>query len=182
MVQVIGMGLPKTGTTSLSYELRGIGLHVAHNLGDRLSDKCDAICNTLEDKYVELYQKHPNATWIITHSKNVSAWIESVEEHRKHFFPNSSYYEPRYYGGVGVRLATGFVQELEYRYRKYYDGLFKFLNSQNITYGYIDYRRGIRRGLDSINKNLTRPLHMNDKNHRQNGVHDYRWCRTVGGD
>ena len=43
--RVIGMGLPKTGTTSTGWALVRAGLRVGHNQDDTLSDTCQAIIN-----------------------------------------------------------------------------------------------------------------------------------------
>ena len=176
--QVIGMGLPKTGTTTLSYELKNAGYHVAHNLGDRLSLTCNAICNTMENEYEILFKRHPNATWIITHSENVSSWIESVDYHKMKYMKNSSLYECRYYGCV-LPTPVSFKDnsELEYRYYLYYKKLFTFLNLKNIRYGIIDYRKKYRWNVQLLNSSSD--FHINSKKKPMHGVHDYKFCPKV---
>ncbi|KAL7553858.1 hypothetical protein ACHAWF_017191 [Thalassiosira exigua] len=80
--KVIVMGVPKTGTTSVALALAALGYRVSHNQGDTLkSGKCNAIANTMESQYHHLYHEHPGATWIITHSSNISAWFDSMSYH-----------------------------------------------------------------------------------------------------
>lgn len=78
---IILMGLPKTGTTAAAQALVSLGFRVAHNQGDVLGPTCDAIGNTLEDKYVALDGQHPRAAWILTVSANTTAWLDSVRSH-----------------------------------------------------------------------------------------------------
>lgn len=95
------MGLPKTGTTSTAQALQALGYHVSHNQGDTLpvtnngktnsknSQSCNVIANTHELQYRTLHQRHPTATWIVTYSENVTAWIDSFAYHfsfhQKHY-------------------------------------------------------------------------------------------------
>ena len=76
---IIGMGLSKTGTTSVAIELSNVGFRVAHNMRDILARDCQVIINTLEDQYEQLDHSHPDAAWIITYSANVTAWVHSLQ-------------------------------------------------------------------------------------------------------
>ena len=87
--QIISMGLPKTGTTATAHALNGVGYHVAHNQGDRLSSKCNGIANTMEEFFEALDHKHQRAKWIITYSRNASSWLDSVNNHvGRYQYPN----------------------------------------------------------------------------------------------
>lgn len=80
--QIIVMGLPKTGTTSVAQALQALGYKVSHNQGDTLANgHCNVIANTLEMEYEQLSLKYPAATWIVTYSANATAWMESFAYH-----------------------------------------------------------------------------------------------------
>ena len=80
--KIIVMGLPKTGTTSVAQALSHLGYKVSHNQGDTLNNgRCNVIANTLEFQYPELYEKYPNATWVLTYTANTSAWFDSFAYH-----------------------------------------------------------------------------------------------------
>ena len=82
-LNVIGVGLSKTGTTAAALALSRAGLKVAHNLNDLLSDHCEAIFNTLEANYELLDRKHPRARWLVTHSGDSRKWLASVQQHQQ---------------------------------------------------------------------------------------------------
>mmetsp|Transcript_18410 Transcript_18410/g.39565 ORF Transcript_18410/g.39565 Transcript_18410/m.39565 type:complete len:174 (+) Transcript_18410:65-586(+) len=78
--QVIIMGLPKTGTTSLANAFQALGYNVSHGMGDTLvtsSGRCNVIVECMVHQYKELDKNHPNATWVISYSKNVTQWVDS---------------------------------------------------------------------------------------------------------
>jgi hypothetical protein len=80
--QIIVMGLPKTGTTSVAYALAALGYNVSHDTGDTLSSgRCNVIINTHETLYKHLDKKYPNATWFFTYSQNASQWFDSFQYH-----------------------------------------------------------------------------------------------------
>lgn len=81
-IHIIGMGLPKTGTTATAHALLKLGFGVTHNSGDKLGQSCNVILNTLENQYKELDRKYPTARWLITYSANVTEWMNSWTQHQ----------------------------------------------------------------------------------------------------
>ena len=77
-MQIIGMGLSKTGTTATVLALEKVGLRVAHDRGDQIGGQCQAILNTLEDAYECLDRAYPTASWVITYTANASLWVASL--------------------------------------------------------------------------------------------------------
>ena len=132
-MKVICMGLSKTGTVSVSFALSHIGLHVAHNLGDRLSSTCDVIINTLEDNYDHLYTKHPDATWLVTYNKNDTNVLSKLEE----FY--NEYYK-RLFSFLRMYVKV-------YAHVDVFHGIYSNLNiiSPNLTYPFKQYNSKIKR-------------------------------------
>jgi len=79
--KLIVMGLPKTGTTSVARALLDLNLSVAHNQGDQLPF-CDAIANTLENKYEHLAKMYPFALWVVTYAA-FDDWFSSALLHEE---------------------------------------------------------------------------------------------------
>ena len=193
--QIISMGLPKTGTTATAVALQDqLGLKVAHNMGDKLlldgNSSCNAIINTLESHYDDLYYKHPNAKWIVTYTSNVTQWMDSVRVHnriqrRKHI-PCNFYGCDK--GRLGGPTTTSAQEETKQQIRKqkqsekvpidddlmlkelydrYYVGLFAFLESKQVPYAYVDVRANTYRNLEWIHPNLQSPFEpKNTRNNR----------------
>ena len=186
-LMVIGMGLPKTGTTSTANALViQLGLRVAHNQGDMLSPRCDCIINTLEWGFMQLDKKHPNARWILTYSQNATAWLESVKEHmlwrraywvrekRPTFLPCIFFgcYMglPQHYSGSAdvafpIDNSTGWLRadkelELFAAYERYYGRLFTHFRS--VKYALVDVRQGSYHNLFHVHPNLTAPFPMSN--------------------
>merc|ERR1712113_1171511 len=190
--QIIVMGLPKTGTTATAAALVDVGYHVAHNQGDKLSRRCQVIANTLESRYAELDQKHPNATWLITYSANASQWVDSVQAHVKRHHPPEKSLPCNFYGcamgladGVqksfvynatatatnkGNFIPEGALLELLAAYRLYYDRLFTYF--QGRPYVLVDVREGKYVNLSHIHPAFRGPFKA--KNTRD---HPGQWPR-----
>ncbi|KAL7553505.1 hypothetical protein ACHAWF_016788, partial [Thalassiosira exigua] len=150
--QIIVMGAPKTGTTSVALALVALGYQVSHNQGDTLkSGKCNAIANTMESQYRQLYNEHPGATWIITHSSNISAWFDSVSFHHGYHGKGRKGLRSRLHDlherlqmntdilhsfPVNATRKAAFEFMVEHRgvymdgYKSYYENLFEFLSEK----------------------------------------------------
>jgi hypothetical protein len=156
---IVGMGLPKTGTTSTAVALQNAGMHVAHNQGDRLSKKCNVIINTMEDQYETLAVKHPNASWIVTWTWNATAWYESVQKHVRHVKKITQHDDvalPCNFYGCEKGLPEGdrdvvMLSDHERAiraYHLYYSRLFAFLaKHKSGKFALVDVRSGIYSGL-----------------------------------
>ena len=174
--RIIGMGLSKTGTTALSRAIANVGFRVAHNHGDLLSDSCQAITNTLEDRYEELDQRYPNATFVITHTANVSAWIFSLQSHIQRYPKmllhehNATFLPCFVYGCVSDKTnkqkdtkvavdTTGTIsqpRELRRLYEAYYRQLFKYFAGRD--YAYVDVRSNTYSRLSLIHPHISTPF------------------------
>jgi hypothetical protein len=183
---IISMGLSKTGTTATAFALDRVGFRVSHNSGDQLGGTCQAILNTLEAEYDALDVAHPGASWIITHSANVSAWVQSLQSflaylhaHGKpeiHWVGGRSFLRCRSFGcEKGVRVPTDNakmyvrldpssgqvvdedVTRLRDAYELYYQRLFAYFRGRD--YAHVDVRAGIyRRVHELIHPRLKTPF------------------------
>lgn len=84
---IFGIGLPKTGTTSLISALSILGLSV--HIPGKISRKSDAfvgdrMCVPL-DRYKDLDRLYPDALFIYTMRSSPSDWIESVKRWDKKY-------------------------------------------------------------------------------------------------
>ena len=180
-LNVIGVGLSKTGTTAAALALSRAGLKVAHNLNDLLSDHCEAIFNTLEANFELLDRKHPRARWLVTHSGDSRKWLASVQQHQQQdtimrqstsgflscrYFgcskgmPNDKHQNATLWSRSHIRINTSTARVLpqdEARlidaYELYYKRLFAFLRGRD--YAYVDVRRGIYVGLQALHPNVS---------------------------
>ena len=202
---IIGMGLPKTGTTACANALQALGLSIGHNEGDIL-DRCDAIFNTLEDKFEDLDRKYPVARWIITYSENASAWMDSVRGHLQDEFraqqthshsrrvpPRHSHLPCHFFGcAIGLprsdpqtaftmNASTGWIGQhqedgLIAAYQQYYGSLFTYFRAR--PYALVDVRAGRYSHLDHIDTRLTAPFNMiNSRSARGRGA--LKRCRAL---
>lgn len=82
MGKVFGIGLSKTGLTSLSKALRQLGYKTIHYPRDlRYIDEHDAATDLLVVlNYKKLDKKYPNSKFILT-IRDYSAWIKSIKNH-----------------------------------------------------------------------------------------------------
>lgn len=191
--QVICMGLPKSGTTSVGHALHVLGFRVAHHQGDKLSQQCDVIINTMEGEYRTLDIKYPNAQWIVVHSSNTTEWLASVWAHRARKAPRGATKEQvaatpvqcSFYGcGAGSEgglgdgetiqtytgppLTLGDQHQLRSAHDRYYHRLFQFLEERNKPYAVVDVRQGTYTRLDAVvGRHVPTPFSAkNSKNHR----------------
>ena len=179
--QFISMGLSKTGTTSLSFFLRTLGLNVAQNKGDGLAKGYHAITNAIEWAYPSLDHLYPCATWILTHSKNRTAWLASLQDHLARVGPTqhgllSGFLHCGVFG-CGKGLPTNFsgderkyieVSKETYQvteqhvpllleaYDLYYERLFQYFSGR--AYVFIDIRENVYQNLDLIAPNIGTPF------------------------
>jgi len=84
--KILGIGLQRTGTTSLYFALKELGIKTApnsiplfYNQKDRLLNKYDAFLdNPIPLLYQELDQKLPKCKFILT-TRSQETWLESVQ-------------------------------------------------------------------------------------------------------
>ena len=207
-LNVIGVGLSKTGTTAAALALSRAGLKVAHNLNDLLSDHCEAIFNTLEANFELLDRKHPRARWLVTHSGDSRKWLASVQQHQQQdtimrqstsgflscrYFgcskgmPNDKHQNATLWSRSHIRINTSTARVLpqdEARlidaYELYYKRLFAFLRGRD--YAYVDVRRGIYVGLQALHPNVSIQVPFASANQALGGGHlDWAAMAPKGG-
>jgi len=97
MNKVFGIGLPKTGTSSLATYLtsRGINtLHFGSNDANEIREKIyrgiykfdimekyDGLVNTGENYFEQLDKEYPGSKFILTTRSNKDRWLDSIEAH-----------------------------------------------------------------------------------------------------
>lgn len=92
MSKIFGIGMPKTGTTSLAMALQTLGYNAIHSgigilkkdmtLNMEAVEQFDAITDTpLVPNYKTLYKKYPDAKFVLT-TRNTLDWLDSC----KHWF------------------------------------------------------------------------------------------------
>lgn len=87
MTKILNIGLPRTGTYSLSIALLKLGYKTKHypeNI-DIISNY-DAACEVVFS-YEELERKYPNSMYIFT-TRNLDDWLRSCKHHIKHYKNN----------------------------------------------------------------------------------------------
>lgn len=196
MMQVIAMGLPKTGTTATAVALQKLGLRVSHDNGDVLyadangSPTCNVLSNTLENKYHVLHESYPQALWMVTYSRDVKAWFNSVQAHNKHKWEKYKIrrrYLPCHFYGCEKGSNHTLFQLTETNevlpnetdlvmaaYKNYYAGLFSYLQRHNISYAHVDVRANVyRRVQEIIHPDLTTPFASKNTRHHRG---DYPRC------
>ena len=97
-IKVIGVGLQKTGTTSLCLALRQLGYkHIGYNLNCcdlYRNGNIDALLDVLDQYdpcddwpwplfYQSIYEKFPNSKFILTKRISADVWFESFVTHAK---------------------------------------------------------------------------------------------------
>jgi hypothetical protein len=95
--KVVVVGLPKTGTSSMTAAMHMLGFNLMHGHGGASvlsGTKCDGLANTMEHEYESLYKEFPESVWFITKPGNVTRWLESLEFHlaysKKNYNPECS--------------------------------------------------------------------------------------------
>lgn len=80
--KVFGIGLSRTGTTSLHYALQVLGFRSIHNpIPIEAIEKYDAACDIpVAIHFKKLDAKYPNAKFILT-IRDLDQWLESCERH-----------------------------------------------------------------------------------------------------
>jgi hypothetical protein len=94
--KVFGIGLPKTGTSSLHAFLNANGiasLHFGSSGADEIRDKLyrgiyrfdalekyDALTNCAENYFAQLDKEYPNSRFILT-TRDKDSWLVSIEKH-----------------------------------------------------------------------------------------------------
>lgn len=87
-MKIFGVGLSKTGTTSLNKALTILGYKSGHYIAYFSAvDKLDAVTDLpMALEYKELNRRYPNSKFILT-IRNIEDWLKSCE---KHFKPTDS--------------------------------------------------------------------------------------------
>lgn len=85
-MKIFGIGLPRTGTTSLSIALCTAGYKTAHTVfAPHLYDIGDAFTDTpIYCDYKELDTRYPNSKFILT-TRDVDSWLISIERYFNFF-------------------------------------------------------------------------------------------------
>ena len=160
------MGLPKTGTSSVAEAVERLGFnmhHYAPSVAPLAWLGCDGLANAAEHEYASLHATYPCATWIVTHSANVSAWGASLKRQiTKNLHANSKAWRcpaiERIFGNhtdvtqalahashgalappIGCRFEHAFFAAF---YAEYYRRLFAFFDARRVTYRVVDVRKG----------------------------------------
>lgn len=102
-MKIIGVGLNKTGTTTLGAALEELGFkdHMSYDLGatqawheGKISDVLNIVqtCNNLEDwpwplVYKEIYERFEDSMFVLTTRKNEQIWYKSLCNHAERTGP-----------------------------------------------------------------------------------------------
>jgi hypothetical protein len=125
--RVVGIGLPKTGTTSLGYCFRRFGFkHRTFDMDLAMKVKRNQIDEALRDAekfeafedwpwfaiYRELDQRFPNSKFILTLRKDTAAYVTSLKgHHEREGIRNKDFVKPHWWDDVfGVEPATGITR------------------------------------------------------------------------
>ena len=86
MTKIFGIGLSRTGTTSLCHALKDGGINIVHypkSKADLFNPKTEGACDIpVVVYYKELDKKFPNSKFIYT-IRDKDEWLESVEKYLK---------------------------------------------------------------------------------------------------
>lgn len=94
--KVFGIGLSRTGTTSLAHALRKLGYSTAHwkvrgkIIGIEELCEFDAVTDTPAScRFEQLYRAFPESKFIYT-TRDLKSWIESIKNHHGYEVPRSA--------------------------------------------------------------------------------------------
>jgi hypothetical protein len=134
--KVIGIGLPKTGTTSLGYCFRRLGFkHRTYDMDLALKVKRNQVDEALREAerfeafedwpwfaiYRELDQKFPNSKFILTLRKDTATYIASLKGHHdREGIRNKDFVKPHYWDEVfGMEPENWNYEKSALRYEKH---------------------------------------------------------------
>ena len=131
--KIFGIGLPRTGTSSLSSAIQKLGFSVWHApplLNDKYLhnfisnfDAITDIFTTSNINYIELHKLYPNAKFILT-VRNIKSWGKSLVKYNK---MNSV---SRLFPGYSKMVDNEYILNNEY-YQKYNQDVINYFNQQN---------------------------------------------------
>ncbi|MBV6644204.1 MAG: hypothetical protein KI790_02070 [Cyclobacteriaceae bacterium] len=84
-MKIFGIGLSKTGTTSLAVAMRQIGFKVKHNPKNPYDLESAQFCNDIlvSQLFKYLDKSYPNSKFIYT-VRDMNSWLESCQKHFGH--------------------------------------------------------------------------------------------------
>lgn len=86
-MKIFGIGLAKTGTTSLNAALQMMGYRAEHAIGDWSEiDKLDAVTDELARDYPKLDERYPGSKFILT-VRELESWLKSCAHHFRNEIP-----------------------------------------------------------------------------------------------
>lgn len=118
-MKIFGIGLAKTGTTSLNAALQMMGYRAEHAISDFSEiDKLDAVTDELARDYPALDQKYPGAKFILT-VRELESWLKSCAHHFRHPIPE----EHPHAAYIKSIYGTTVYDEAAFRraYQRHYD-------------------------------------------------------------
>ena len=134
--KVFGIGLPKTGTTSLGYCFRRFGFkHRTFDMGLALKVTRNQVNEALREAerfeafedwpwfaiYRELDQRFPNSKFILTLRKDTATYVASLKGHHdREGIRNEDFVKPHWWDGVfGVEPANWDYEKSALRYERH---------------------------------------------------------------
>jgi sulfotransferase family protein len=134
--KVFGIGLPKTGTTSLGYCFRRLGFkHRTFDMDLALKVKRNQVDDALREAerfeafedwpwfaiYRELDQRFPNSKFILTLRKDTATYVASLKgHHEREGIRNEDFVKPHWWDGVfGVEPAYWDYEKSALRYERH---------------------------------------------------------------
>ena len=134
--KVFGIGLPKTGTTSLGYCFRRFGFkHRTFDMDLALKVKRNQVNEALREAerfeafedwpwfaiYRELDQRFPNSKFILTLRKDTATYVASLKGHHdREGIRNEDFVKPHWWDGVfGVEPANWDYEKSALRYERH---------------------------------------------------------------
>lgn len=122
-MKIFGIGLAKTGTTSLNAALQMMGYRAEHAIGNLSEvDQLDAVTDELARDYPELDARYPGSKFILT-VRELESWLKSCAHHFRNPIPpdhpHAAYIQAVY--GATVFDEPTFRQA----YQRHYEGVLK---------------------------------------------------------
>jgi sulfotransferase family protein len=135
-IKVVGIGLPKTGTTSLGYCLRRFGYkHQTYDMNLALKVKRNQIADVMKEAekhesfedwpwfmlYKEFDEKFPNSKFILTLRKDAATYVRSLKGHHdREGIRRADFVKPHWWDEVfGVEPADWDYEKSAERYERH---------------------------------------------------------------
>lgn len=122
-MKIFGIGLAKTGTTSLNAGLVMLGYKAEHAISDHSAiDRLDAVTDELARDYPELDKRYPGAKFILT-TREIESWLKSCAHHFRNPLPDDNPHADY----IRAVYRTTLFDETTFRkaYQRHYDGVIK---------------------------------------------------------